>query len=290
MPLTSYQRSDLVCEFLKSIDRNIDSIISPSGRAEKCLLVKTPASDSAGQPLADDSSSLYASMRIQTFPTLSAHTATRQFFPIATLSIDQDSTLLPSASCSRQPWTRAEEDALLAGLACACRPPALVTDSVDARTRWLHQRDFEGPHSSPTQRQSAEFEAAVFADRGRKIPECLQSVTGDLEERCSARAEAALIAEGEAAPSSGRGSCAARLCIVIGLKVDRLYLLDEETSVVLIKRLHLVMITLGCESLLLLRVGMLISPPRATSMRLQSSKQSLPPGLVTLCRAFLGDP
>jgi hypothetical protein len=114
-----YQWSDFVREFAASVNKNVDSIISTPSRAHQQMLAsKIPINDRKSQPLQDNLTILSSQPPNRTSPPSSTHGQGQSPLPAAKLSGGQASTSTssPSASTTRQPWTKPEEDALLAGL------------------------------------------------------------------------------------------------------------------------------------------------------------------------------
>jgi hypothetical protein len=194
-----YQWSDFVREFASSINKNIESIVSTPSRAHQQLLASTTApNDRKYQPIQDTLTILSSQPNNQTTPPTSGHPARQDSLPAAKLA--QTATSSPSASSTRQPWTKPEEDALLAGLARVSGP------------HWSQILALYGRGGSVSEvlkdrnqvqlKDKARNLKLWYLKTGREVPECLRGVTGELRKRGGARARAALAAEEEAAASS----------------------------------------------------------------------------------------
>jgi hypothetical protein len=194
-----YQWSDFVREFASSINKNIESIVSTPSRAHQQLLASTTApNDRKYQPIQDNLTILSSQPNNQTTPPTSGHPARQDSLPAAKLA--QTATSSPSASSTRQPWTKPEEDALLAGLARVSGP------------HWSQILALYGRGGSVSEvlkdrnqvqlKDKARNLKLWYLKTGREVPECLRGVTGELRKRGGARARAALAAEEEAAASS----------------------------------------------------------------------------------------
>lgn len=195
-----YQWADFVREFAASVNKNVDSIISTPSRAHQQLLTsKVPNNDRKSQPLQDNLTILSSQPPNRTSPPLSAHGARQSPLPAAKLSGGQAPTSSPSASTTRQPWTKPEEDALLAGLDRVSGP------------HWSQILALYGRGGSVSEvlkdrnqvqlKDKARNLKLWYLKTGREVPECLRGVTGELRKRGGARARAALAAEEEAASS-----------------------------------------------------------------------------------------
>jgi hypothetical protein len=195
-----YQWSDFVREFASSINKNIESIVSTPSRAHQQLLASTTApNDRKYQPIQDTLTILSSQPNNQTTPPTSGHPARQDSLPAAKLA-QTAATSSPSASSTRQPWTKPEEDALLAGLARVSGP------------HWSQILALYGRGGSVSEvlkdrnqvqlKDKARNLKLWYLKTGREVPECLRGVTGELRKRGGARARAALAAEEEAAASS----------------------------------------------------------------------------------------
>jgi hypothetical protein len=195
-----YQWSDFVREFASSINKNIESIVSTPSRAHQQLLASTAApNDRKYQPMQDTLTILSSQPTNQTTPPTSGHPARQDSLPAAKLA-QTAATSSPSASSTRQPWTKPEEDALLAGLARVSGP------------HWSQILALYGRGGSVSEvlkdrnqvqlKDKARNLKLWYLKTGREVPECLRGVTGELRKRGGARARAALAAEEEAAASS----------------------------------------------------------------------------------------
>jgi hypothetical protein len=193
-----YQWADFVREFASSINKNIESIVSTPSRAHQQLLASTAApNDRKYQPMQDTLTILSSQPSNQTTPPTSAHPARQDSLPAAKLSGAQTATSSPTASSTRQPWTKPEEDALLAGLARVSGP------------HWSQILALYGRGGSVSEvlkdrnqvqlKDKARNLKLWYLKTGREVPECLRGVTGELRKRGGARARAALAAEEEAA-------------------------------------------------------------------------------------------
>ena len=196
-----YQWADFVREFASSINKNIESIVSTPSRAHQQLLASTAApNDRKYQPIQDTLSILSSQPNNQTTPPTSAHPTRQDSLPAAKLSGAQTATSSPSATSTRQPWTKPEEDALLAGLARVSGP------------HWSQILALYGRGGSVSEvlkdrnqvqlKDKARNLKLWYLKTGREVPECLRGVTGELRKRGGARARAALAAEEEAAAAS----------------------------------------------------------------------------------------
>jgi hypothetical protein len=196
-----YQWADFVREFASSINKNIESIVSTPSRAHQQLMASTAApGDRKYQPIQDTLTILSSQPNNQTTPPTSAHPGRQDSLPAAKLSGAQTATSSPSASSTRQPWTKPEEDALLAGLARVSGP------------HWSQILALYGRGGSVSEvlkdrnqvqlKDKARNLKLWYLKTGREVPECLRGVTGELRKRGGARARAALAAEEEAAASA----------------------------------------------------------------------------------------
>jgi hypothetical protein len=196
-----YQWADFVREFASSINKNIESIVSTPSRAHQQLLASTAASnDRKYQPIQDTLTILSSQPNNQTTPPTSTHPVRQDSLPATKLSGAQTATASPSASSTRQPWTKPEEDALLAGLARVSGP------------HWSQILALYGRGGSVSEvlkdrnqvqlKDKARNLKLWYLKTGREVPECLRGVTGELRKRGGARARAALAAEEEAAASA----------------------------------------------------------------------------------------
>jgi hypothetical protein len=195
-----YQWADFVREFALSVNKNVDSIISTPSRAHQQLLTsKGPNNDRKSQPLQDNLTILSSQPSNRTSPPTSVHGARQSPLPAAKLSGGQAPTSSPSSSTTRQPWTKPEEDALLAGLGRVSGP------------HWSQILALYGRGGSVSEvlkdrnqvqlKDKARNLKLWYLKTGREVPECLRGVTGELRKRGGARARAALAAEEEAASS-----------------------------------------------------------------------------------------
>jgi len=177
-----YQWTDFVREFALSVNKNVDSIISIPTRAhQQHLTSKVPNNDRKNQ------------FSNRTFPPLSAHGARQSPIPVARLSGGQAPRSALSASSTRQPWTKPEEDALLVGLDRVSGP------------HWSQILALHGRGGSVSEvlkdrnqvqlKDKARNLKLWYLKTGREVPECLRGVTGELGKRGGARARAALAAE-----------------------------------------------------------------------------------------------
>lgn len=198
-----YQWADFVREFSLSVTKNVDSIISTPSRAHQQLLAsKLPSNnDRKSQPLQDNLTILSSQPPSRTTPPISAHGSGRQpSLPAPKLAGNATATSSPSASTTRQPWTKPEEDALLAGLGRVSGP------------HWSQILALYGRGGSVSEvlkdrnqvqlKDKARNLKLWYLKTGREVPECLRGVTGELRKRGGARARAALAAEEEASASS----------------------------------------------------------------------------------------
>jgi hypothetical protein len=196
-----YQWADFVREFASSINKNIESIVSTPSRAHQQLMASTAApNDRKYQPMQDTLTILSSQPNNQTTPPGSTHPGRQDSLPAAKLSGAQTTTSSPSASSTRQPWTKPEEDALLAGLARVSGP------------HWSQILALYGRGGSVSEvlkdrnqvqlKDKARNLKLWYLKTGREVPECLRGVTGELRKRGGARARAALAAEEEAAASA----------------------------------------------------------------------------------------
>jgi hypothetical protein len=196
-----YQWADFVREFASSINKNIESIVSTPSRAHQQLLASSAApTDRKYQPIQDTLTILSSQPNNQTTPPTSTHSVRQDSLPAAKLSGAQTSTSSPSASSTRQPWTKPEEDALLAGLARVSGP------------HWSQILALYGRGGSVSEvlkdrnqvqlKDKARNLKLWYLKTGREVPECLRGVTGELRKRGGARARAALAAEEEAAAAA----------------------------------------------------------------------------------------
>jgi hypothetical protein len=196
-----YQWADFVREFASSINKNIESIVSTPSRAHQQLMASTAApNDRKYQPMQDTLTILSSQPNNQRTPPGSTHPGRQDSLPAAKLSGAQTTTSSPSASSTRQPWTKPEEDALLAGLARVSGP------------HWSQILALYGRGGSVSEvlkdrnqvqlKDKARNLKLWYLKTGREVPECLRGVTGELRKRGGARARAALAAEEEAAASA----------------------------------------------------------------------------------------
>jgi hypothetical protein len=196
-----YQWTDFIREFALSVNKNVDSIISTPSRAHQQLLAsKLPSHDRKSQPLQDNLTILSSQPPNRTSPPIPAHTSRQPSLPAPKLSGNQTATSSPSSSTTRQPWTKPEEDALLAGLGRVSGP------------HWSQILALYGRGGSVSEvlkdrnqvqlKDKARNLKLWYLKTGREVPECLRGVTGELRKRGGARARAALAAEEEASASS----------------------------------------------------------------------------------------
>lgn len=197
-----YQWADFVREFASSVNKNVDSIISTPSRSHQQMLSSTVSThDRKPQHLPDTLTILSSQPPGQTTPPVPGHSSRQPSLPVSKSSAAQASaTSSPSATTTRQPWTKPEEDALLAGLGRVSGP------------HWSQILALYGRGGSVSEvlkdrnqvqlKDKARNLKLWYLKTGREVPDCLRGVTGELRKRGGARARAALAAEEEAANSS----------------------------------------------------------------------------------------
>jgi hypothetical protein len=193
-----YQWADFVREFAAGVTKNVDGIISTPSRSHQQLLAnRVPSTDRKTQPLPEDLAGLPSQQPSRTSPPTSAHGARQPSSSAPKSGGAQATTSSPSASTTRQPWTKPEEDALLTGLGRVSGP------------HWSQILALYGRGGSVSEvlkdrnqvqlKDKARNLKLWYLKTGREVPECLRGVTGELRKRGGARARAALAAEEEAA-------------------------------------------------------------------------------------------
>ncbi|KAM0717378.1 hypothetical protein Q7P37_007230 [Cladosporium fusiforme] len=192
-----YQWADFVREFAGSISKNVDSIISTPTRSHQQLLASTVSPNDRKHQPGPESLAILSSQPPHHTPPPSATLLSRQSsFPAPKAGSSQTTTSSPSASSTRQPWTKPEEDALLAGLGRVSGP------------HWSQILALYGRGGSVSEvlkdrnqvqlKDKARNLKLWYLKTGREVPDCLRGVTGELRKRGGARARAALAAEEEA--------------------------------------------------------------------------------------------
>lgn len=192
-----YQWADFVREFAASVSKNVDSIISTPTRSHQQLLASTVSPTDRNPKAGTDTLAILSSQPPHATPPPSSTLLSRQSsFPAPKSSSNQTATSSPSASSTRQPWTKPEEDALLAGLGRVSGP------------HWSQILALYGRGGSVSEvlkdrnqvqlKDKARNLKLWYLKTGREVPDCLRGVTGELRKRGGARARAALAAEEEA--------------------------------------------------------------------------------------------
>lgn len=194
-----YQWADFVREFASSVNKNVDSIVSSPPQAHERLMASTtPLSNGKTQPIQNTQTILPSQLPNQTIRPASAILARGWSLPASRIGGTQKATP-SSTSSTRQPWTKSEEDALLAGL-------ARVSGRYWSRILALYGRggsvsEVLKDRNQVQLKDKARNLKLWYLKTGREVPECLQGVTGELRKRGGVRARAALAAEEEAASS-----------------------------------------------------------------------------------------
>lgn len=185
-----YQWSDFVREFAGAISKNIDSIMSAPTRAQPPF--------ASNERRVAQAQALQESMNL-----MNSQAPQRPTPPGSTLGVRQQSTPITSnpgsskatgpAATVRQPWTKPEEDALLAGLERVNGP------------HWSQILALYGRGGSVSEvlkdrnqvqlKDKARNLKLWYLKTGREVPVSLRGVTGELRKRGGARARAALAAE-----------------------------------------------------------------------------------------------
>lgn len=193
-----YQWAKFVREFVFSVNKNVDSIIGTPSRAhQQPLTSKVLNKDRKSESLQDNLTILPPQPPNRTSPPISAHDARQSPLPSAKLSGSQAPTSSPSSTITRQPWTKPEEDALLAGLGrvsgphwsqilALCGRGGSVSEVLKSRNQ-VQLKD------------KARSLKLRYLKTGREVPECLRGVTGELSKRGGSRVRAAQAAEEEVA-------------------------------------------------------------------------------------------
>lgn len=177
-----YQWQDFVREFALSVSKNIDGIMN--------LPIRNQAAGGGGEKRSKSSSTLQdpVSKSISTLNGVQALSLTGT----SSTSIRDDAPKKSSsaASAARQPWTKAEEDALLSGLEKVNGP------------HWSQILALYGRGGSVSEvlkdrnqvqlKDKARNLKLGYLKVGKDVPVALRGVTGKLEKRGGARARAAL--------------------------------------------------------------------------------------------------
>lgn len=196
-----YQWLDFLREFSSSVSKNVDSIISTPTRAHQQVFAGSlPPHDRKSQPTPESLAILSSHPPHQTTPPGSAVSTRQPSLPASKSAQTATSTSSPSTTTTRQPWTKPEEDALLAGLGRVNGP------------HWSQILALYGRGGSVSEvlkdrnqvqlKDKARNLKLWYLKTGREVPECLRGVTGELRKRGGARARAALAAEEEAGNST----------------------------------------------------------------------------------------
>jgi hypothetical protein len=189
-----YPWADFVRESVLSVNKNVDSIIGTPSRAhQQPLTSKILNNDRKSQSL------LPPQPTNRTFPPTSAHGARQSPLPSAKFSGSQAPKSSPSSTITRQPWTKPEENALLAGLGRVGGP------------HWSQILALYGRGGSVSEVLKSRNQVQLkdkarnlklwFLKTGREVPECLRGVTGELSKRGGARVRGTLAAEKEVTSS-----------------------------------------------------------------------------------------
>ena len=197
-----YQWADFVREFASSVSKNVDSIISTPTRAHQQLLASNIAphdrNERRSQP---DSLAVLSSQPPHSTPSPSSTgTGKQPSLPASKSSASQTATASPSASTTRQPWTKPEEDALLAGLDRVGGPH--WSQILALYGRGGSANEILKDRNQVQLKDKARNLKLWYLKTGREVPTCLRGVTGELRKRGGARARAALAAEEEANSTS----------------------------------------------------------------------------------------
>lgn len=182
-----YQWMDFVREFASCITKNVDGIMNVPARsaAVNGTAPKTTASNTQND-------SPFANVRAAQGGGAAASQAGKSGRDGASSSKN-----LAPASTIRQPWTKPEEDALLAGL-----------DRVNG-PHWSQILALYGRGGSVSEvlkdrnqvqlKDKARNLKLWYLKTGKEVPSALQGVTGELRKRGGARARAALVVDDEQA-------------------------------------------------------------------------------------------
>lgn len=206
-----YQWSDFVREFASAISKNIDSIMSAPTRAQPPFASSERRAAQA-QALQDSMNLMNSQTHAQrsTPPSIGRNARQPSSQTPAATTAGSSKATGPSATV-RQPWTKPEEDALLAGLERVNGP------------HWSQILALYGRGGSVSEvlkdrnqvqlKDKARNLKLWYLKTGREVPVSLRGVTGELRKRGGARARAALAAEESAegadeadAESEGRGT------------------------------------------------------------------------------------
>lgn len=180
-----YQWTDFVREFASCITKNVDGIMNVPARSAALNGGAAPKNASS---VAQDSSP-FANVRAGQSGTATTSQSGKS---------GQSTSKTPApASTVRQPWTKPEEDALLAGLDRVSGP------------HWSQILALYGRGGSVSEvlkdrnqvqlKDKARNLKLWYLKTGKEVPSALQGVTGELRKRGGARARAALVVDDEQA-------------------------------------------------------------------------------------------
>lgn len=177
-----YQWQDFVREFASSVSKNVDSIMNLPTRSQAAAGGSDKRSKSVqglSEPLSKNTSALSGVQSLSL--TGNSATTSREDAPKKTSA---------AASTVRQPWTKAEEDALLSGLEKVNGP------------HWSQILALYGRGGSVSEvlkdrnqvqlKDKARNLKLWYLKMGKDVPVALRGVTGELRKRGGARARAAL--------------------------------------------------------------------------------------------------
>lgn len=183
-----YQWSDFVREFAGAISKNIDGIMSAPTRAQPPF--------ASSERRAAQAQALQESMNLMNSQASNRSTPPGSVLRQQTTPITSNpgsSKATGPAATVRQPWTKPEEDALLAGLERVNGP------------HWSQILALYGRGGSVSEvlkdrnqvqlKDKARNLKLWYLKTGREVPVSLRGVTGELRKRGGARARAALAAE-----------------------------------------------------------------------------------------------
>lgn len=189
-----YQWMDFVYKLVSSISENVDSIITSSTRDQ--LVTSRSSGDHDGYSQYDSIATLSVQTSHQSTPHDPVLSTRQMSHHPSELDRKKKSVFPASRGMTRHPWTKLEEDALLAGL-------SLVSGPYWAQILTLHGRGGSISEVLKNRNQVQLKDKARnlkirYLKARKEVPECLKGVTGELTKRGGIRARASLTASEKA--------------------------------------------------------------------------------------------
>ena len=192
-----YQWVDFVREFASCISKNADSIMnvstskSQAGGGSTVLSGKPPNGVQSGQDTSRDMISRQPGSTSNALTAVQSLSINGKTSSSSTSARDSDARRsVAAASTIRQPWTKLEEDALLAGLERVNGPHWSQILALYGRGGSISEvlKD----RNQVQLKDKARNLKLWYLKTGKEVPPSLQGVTGELRKRGGARARAAL--------------------------------------------------------------------------------------------------